>query len=272
MKLKYILSLIIGAALLTSCEEKIEVDVPENTEKIVVEGAITTETDSSYVRLTKSVGYFDNTRSTPLVTNAVVTVNGISFNHVANGIYKPASPFTGTIGTVYNLNIAVDGKTYTSSSLLEPMFQVDTIVPVFKEAESFIDEGFTVKFIAIDNRTRTKYTYFRFGFKNLEDTKLQDSIFDTRVLFDNRNSIVNAPYEFELPFLRLEKGDSAILIFRSVDETVNRYYLALTNRDNGGGPFSTPPANLPTNIRGDEPAIGLFAAYDVKRYRVRIPD
>lgn len=263
-----LISSLLFGLMFTSCEEVIDIDVPDNAEKIVIEGQVTTEVDSSFIRITKSVGYFNNTNSTPLITDAVVDVNGIAFNHVGNGIYKASSGFVGTAGSIYNLKVMHQGVTYTSSSTLEPMFEVDTVVSYFKPASGFIEEGYAVAFFAIDNRPRTKYTYFRFGFRNQEDTKGKDSLFDVRVLFDNRNSVINEPYVFELPFLRLKLNDTAVLVFRSIDENVNRYYLALNNRDNSGGPFSTPPANLPTNIKGG--ALGLFAAYDVKRYQVPI--
>jgi hypothetical protein len=252
--------------LSAACTEVIDVDVPENTEKLVVEGTVTTEQDSSYVRLTKSVGYFDNSQ-TPYITDAAVTINGVAFTHRGKGLYKPASPFTGQTGTYYNLAVTYKGKQYTSGSMLDPMFQIDTIVPVYREAEGFLEAGYTVKYIGIDNRAPIKYTYVRFGFKGLDS--INDFYEDFRVLFDNANTKLNEPFEFEVPFQRLESKDTSLLIFRSIDEQVYRYFQALENRQ-GGGPFSTPPANLPSNIRGEN-VLGLFSAYDVKRYRTYIP-
>ena len=264
----YFFIILLGLSL-ASCEQVIEVDVPENTVKLVVEGVISTETDSSFVRLTRSVGYFDNTSTTPYVTNAAVTVNGITFVHQSNGIYKAPSPYTATVNTRYNLNVAVDGKTYTSTSFLEEMFEIDTVIPVFKPADVFGDAGYTVKYIGRDTRPPVKYTYFRFGHNSLATTQGKDSIEDFRVLFDNK-SMVNGTYEFEIPGLRLQPNDTSIMIFRSIDESVYRYFFAMTTASSGG-PFSTPPANLPTNIVGkEEPALGLFATYDVKRYRTKI--
>jgi hypothetical protein len=269
MKNIHYLFLVLLGLSLASCEQVIEVDVPENTVKLVVEGSITTETDSSFVRLTRSVGYFDNTSATPYVTNGTVKVNGTTFIHVSNGMYKPASPYTATINTKYNLNVVVDGKTYTSTSFLEEMFEIDTVIPVYKPKDLFGEAGYTVKYIGRDTRPPVKYTYFRFGFNSVERSAGQDSIEDFRVLFDNK-SMVDGTYEFEIPGHDLQLNDTSIMIFRSIDEPVYRYYFALGNRSSGG-PFSTPPANLPTNIIGkEEPALGLFAAYDVKRFRTRI--
>ncbi|MES2779302.1 MAG: DUF4249 domain-containing protein [Bacteroidota bacterium] len=266
-RIHFFILILLGLGLV-SCEEVIDVDTPPNVEKFVIEGAITTETDSSFIRLTKSVPYFENTKTTPLVTDAVVTVNGVLFSYTGNdGIYKAAVPYVGVTGQTYNLLVKHDGKEYTSSSILDPLFTIDTVISVYKEEQGFLEAGYTVKYTATDNRPPVKYTYFRFGYKNEEDTKGLDSLNEFKVLFDNRNS--KTPYEFEIPFLRLQPNDTALMIFRSIDETVNRFYQAWNNRENGGGPFSTPPANLPTNIKGPN-ALGLFAAYDVKRFRTRI--
>lgn len=265
--MKKLLYLFFGLITFTSCTEVIEVDVPENTVKLVVEGEITTETDSSFVKLTQSVGFFDDQKPTPTVNDASVFVNGIPFLHTANGVYKPAAPFVGVTGTVYNLTINHNGKQYTSTSLLEPMFQIDTIVPIFKAREGFLDEGYTVKYFGFDRRPQVKYTYVQFGVKGFDS--INDFYEDFRVLFDNRGQDPNSPVEFEIPFVRLQPKDTSLLIFRSIDEATYRFLLALGNRD-GGGPFSTPPANVPTNIRGNEAALGIFSAYDIKRYRTRI--
>ncbi|MFN5025039.1 MAG: DUF4249 domain-containing protein [Bacteroidota bacterium] len=265
--MKHALVVIFSALLLSSCQEVIDIDTPPAANKLVVEGVISTETDSSFVRLTRTLGYFDNTSPIPTVENATVTVNGVAFTHVANGIYKAPSPYSGSINTRYNLNVVYEGKTYTSTTMLEPGFDVDTIYSVFKPASGFIPEGYAVKYEATDNRPRIRYTYFKFGFKNDEDTRGKDSIFDLRVFFDNKDFPLNAPYEFELPLYRFKEGDSCILIFRSIDEPVFRY-LSSIQGSGGNAFFGSPPANLPTNITGD--ALGLFAAYDVKRYRMRI--
>jgi hypothetical protein len=263
-----ILFLLLIAFLHISCEQVIDVEEPEAVNALVVEGVITTESDSSYVKLTRTLSFFDNTSPIPVVTDAVVSVNGVPFTHRGNGIYVPSSPYNGTVGTTYNLSILHEGKTYTSSSILYEGVPVDTAFAVFKPEEGFIAEGYTVGYFARDVRPRVRYTYFRFGVNNEEDTQGRDSIFGFRVLFDNKDFPTDRPFYFELPFLRLNQGDTCLMVFRSVDEEVYRFLTALGNRDGGSGFFGSPPANLPTNIRGG--GFGIFAAYDVLRYRVPI--
>lgn len=262
-KLFYLLAII--SFTLTSCTEVIDVDVPETAERLVVEGMICTERDSSYVLLSKSVSYFSDGQI-PAVTNAHVEVNGVHFTHAGHGYYYPPVGYTGVINTMYNLKVIYDGSEFTASSMLDPMYDIDTVTSVFKQKEGFLREGWTAVTWGTDNRPRVKYTMFRFGFKN-QKTEGKDSLFNDNILFDNRSSKLGERTPFELPFLRLEKNDTVLMIYRSIDQTVYNFYLALESRG-GGGPFSTPPANLPTNIRGG--ALGIFMAQDVKRFRVRL--
>ncbi len=250
-----------------SCKEKIEMDVPEGEQKYVIESELTTETDSSFVKITKTAAYFSKDPY-PVVDNANITVNGTPFLYVGNGVYKPAVPYVATINTIYNLNIDVDGKQFTSSSLLHPMFRIDSFYQVFKPKEGFLQEGYSINYIGFDDRPKTKYTYFRLGY--FDTLVMRDSMQGFKILFSSEETPLNEPYSFELPFTRFQPGDECIMIFRSVDKAMNDFILAYENQTSGApGPFQVPPANLPTNIKGG--AIGYFATYDVirKRYKVK---
>lgn len=261
---------LLGLLLLTACEEQIDIDIPSSDRKIVIEAEVTTEKDSSYVRITQTADYYA-TSPAPVINNATVTVNGVPFTPVGNGMYKPASPFIGIINSTYELNILHEGKTYRSTSKLTPMFVVDSVVPLYKQAEGFLKSGFTALYYATDNRPQTAYTYYQFGkvakviSDNPVDTFFVDSLFRNRILFDNA-STNRGSYAFELPFLRLDAGDTVIQIFRSVDKNMFDFIRAYITQTSGApGPFQAPPANLPTNISGG--AMGYFATYDVLRTR-----
>lgn len=253
--------------VLHSCKEEIDLDIPGGTQKVVIEAELTTETDSSFVKVTRTADYYSAGKNEP-ITNATITINGISFNHVNNGLYKPTAPFSGVTGQTYNLNVLADGKTYTSSSVLEPMFRIDSIFQVFKPAEGFLDAGYSINYIGFDNRPKIKYTYFRLGYF---DTIVQrDSMADNRILFNSDQTPVGVPYAFELPFTRFQPREEVILIFRSVTKEMSDFIASYNQQTSGApGPFQVPPANLPTNIKGG--AVGYFATYDVirKRYIVK---
>ena len=260
----HLISIIVFGLLIVSCKEKINIDIPDGDPKLVIEAELSTEVDSSFVRLTKSANYYSSADYLK-VTNALVLINTDTFYPVSNGIYKPKASYVGVTNKTYSLKIVSEGKTYTSTSTLTPMFRVDSLQQVFKPAQGFLKEGYTVKYFGLDNREPIKYTYFRFGKNDLQGN---DSLFDDKILFDN-GSTQSGQYEFELPFLRLKKGDYTYLIFRSVDKNMYDFINAYNNQTSGApGPFQVPPANLPTNIIGG--ALGYFATYDVVRSRFNI--
>ena len=255
----HLISIIFFALLVISCKEKIDLEIPNGDPKLVVEAEVSTEVDSSFVRLTKSANYYSSADYIK-VKDALVVVNSDTFFHVADGVYRPKTSYEAVPNTTYNLKIVAQGKTYNSTSTLTPMFRVDSVQQVFKPAQGFLKEGYTLKYFAYDDREPIKYTYFRFGKNDLQGN---DSLFDAKILFDN-GVTRNGSYEFELPFLRLKPTDYSYMIFRSVDKNMYEFINAYNSQTTGApGPFQVPPANLPTNIMGG--ALGYFATYDVVR-------
>lgn len=258
--------ILLTAVWLTGCKEEVELEVPEGDRKVFIESEITTETDSSFVRIRQTIGFY-STDPYPEITNATVEVNGVPFLHKGNGLYKPASPYTGVAGQSYDLKIVHDGKTYTSSTKIEPMFTVDSLFQTFKPKEGFLDAGWAVNYKGIDNRSRIKYTYFRIGY--FDTVVHRDSFTSDKILFDNAQSPIGTPIYFELPFTRFQPGDECLMIFRSVDKDMYDFILAYSAQNSGApGPFQVPAANLPYNIKGG--AIGYFAGFDVLRKRYTI--
>ena len=266
--IKNIFTIIALLFAIASCKEEIKLDFPSSEKKLVVEAEISTEMDSSYVKLTMSADYY-STDPYPNVSSATVTVNGVNFPYVGNGIYRAPSTYVGVTGTLYHLTINNNGSVYTAKSLLDPMFRVDSIFQVFKPAEGFFKAGYAINYSGFDDRPKIKYTFFKLG---KFDTILQrDSFGQQRILFNSGQTEIGKQYNFELPFTRLQKGEESILIFRSIDKNMNDFIEAYNTQTSGApGPFRVPPANLPTNVVGTN-VIGYFTCYDVvrKRYTVK---
>ncbi len=254
--------LLAGFLFVASCKEKIDIDIPGAAPLLVVEAEVTTETDSSYVKLNLSSNYF-SVADYPVVNNATVSVNGVPFNFDASRkLYTPGPGYVGKTDSTYNLLINYDGKTYTSQAKLERMFRVDSFFQTYKEAEGFLPAGYSVSYVGFDDRPRIKYTYFLNGFF---DTIMHRDSFDrNKILFNSSQTPINQIYHFEIPFTRFNHGDIYLYIFRSIDKNMNDFIEAFVNQSPAiPGPFQVPPANLPTNITGG--AVGYFATYDVVR-------
>jgi hypothetical protein len=219
------------------------------------------------VKISKTVDYY-STNPNPAITNADVKVNGITFKHISDGTYKPDTPFIGTVNQIYQLVINYDGKTYNSTAKLEPMFRVDTLFQTFRQQEGFIKAGYSINYIGFDDRPRIKYTYFRLGY--FDTIVRRDSFSDNKILFNSGQTPVGVPYPFELPFTRFQPGDECVMIFRSVEKVMSDFIAVYNQQTTGApGPFQTPPANLPTNIVGEN-VMGYFATYDVVRRRYKV--
>ncbi|MDP1727416.1 MAG: DUF4249 family protein [Bacteroidota bacterium] len=261
---KYIYLFAAGLTLSVACKEKIELEIPSAAPLLVVEAEVTTETDSSYVKLHLSSDYF-SAAAYPVVKTAQVRVNGISFDFdPIQNLYRPDSGFDGKPDSVYNLQINYEGKTYTSQAKLEPMFSVKSFFNTYKPKEGFLPAGYSVSYVGYDDRPGTKYTYFVGG--KYDFVNHVDSFDKNKILFNSAQTPVNRDYQFEIPFTRFDVGDIYTCIFRSVDKNMYDFIEAYNMQSSGApGPFQVPPANLPTNITGG--ALGYFATYQVVRIR-----
>ncbi len=251
----------------TSCKEKIDIETENSEPLLVVEAEITTETDSSYVKLSLTSNYY-SAEENPIVSNANVNVNGVPFAFVPTlKAYKPAPGYIGKTDTLYQLNISYNGKTYQASSKLEPMFRVDSFFQTWKEAQGFLPAGFALSYAAFDSRPPVKYTYYQ---QFLYDTLSKSDTTDGNLIFfDNSLTPINEPYNFEIPFLRLNKGDEYVAVFKAIDKNMYEFLNAYANQNPDiPGPFQVPPANLPTNISNG--GLGYFSAYDIKRWRYKV--
>lgn len=264
---KFVLSSLFTVLLLSSCKEKLDLDIPDESPRLVVEGEVTTETDSSFVRLTLSSNYYAAV-SLPVVNNAAVSVNGVAFSfNATKGAYVPPAGYVGKRDSSYALQIDYNGATYKAETKIEPLFRIDSLFQTWKKAEGFLKEGYSISYAAFDERPPIKYTFFKSGY--FDTITQRDSFSRARTLFDNSLTPVAVPYVFEIPFTRFNSGDVYIAIFRSIDRAMFDFIQTLNQQNSGApGPFQVPPANLPTNISNG--GLGYFAGYDVKRFRYTV--
>ena len=133
-KLYYYFLLLI---LLSSCEEKINLKVPDSYTRIVVEGEITTEKKSHLIKLSVTSSYFVN-QPTKYLSGANVSISDGNvtwqLKEKEAGHYYTESDVQGEVGKTYFLrieNVDVDGdgeqEVYTASELLKPCANPDSI-------------------------------------------------------------------------------------------------------------------------------------------------
>lgn len=267
MRNKIWFALVAWLFLVVSCKEKIELDFPDQTPLLVIEGEVSTETDSSFVRLSLSSNYYSESNGEG-IQNADVLVNGIPCVYsLTRGDFRLPVGFVGKVDSTYSLQVNYQGKTYAAQTHITPLFRIDSLFQTWKKEEGFLKEGYSISYAGFDDRPLTRYTYFLSGF--VDTVSLQDSFSNAKILFDNALTPQGVPFVFEIPFTRFNSGDVFLAIFRSVDKPMYDFLMAYNMQQSGApGPFQVPPANLPTNITGG--GLGYFAGFDIKRFRYTV--
>jgi hypothetical protein len=263
-----------------SCTEVVDIDLDSTYTRLVVEGAVTTDSVPHWVKLSTTADYFSN-EPAPSVTGASVELEfgGNSLvmeeNDTVPGLYQTPGAFRGNLGTVYSLHIGgvdVDGdgreETYHAESTIPGNARLDSVALAY--SSTFFASGYEVYMYALDPPGRNWYS-LKF-WKNsdlLTDTLLKfnvqsDDFYDGSYLF---YGIPIGFYNDEDPREVLEPGDTVTLEVNGIEEAYYHFVLDAQFEILGNNPlFSGPSANVPSNI--DHDARGFFSASSVVRASV----
>jgi hypothetical protein len=258
--------------VLSSCTERIDVKLDETYTRLVVDGAIATDTSAYSIILTKTADYFYNNPS-PVVTNATIRVtdgDSIWILHEtqpgSSGIYMTDTGFYGKTGKQYTLQIELedpidDHTFYTSSCFLSPVARLDSIQVGF-QPDWGKEVFWEIKCFAQEPGNETNYYMFNL-FRN--DTLITDSI--TKVSISD-DKYINGSYirgagviyiDNSYSWMRLHAGDKVTLKMSGITK---EYYNFISQVQFAGFNipfFQGPPANVEGNI--SDGGVGFFAAY-----------
>ncbi|NOR34197.1 MAG: DUF4249 family protein [Bacteroidales bacterium] len=284
MRLRYtyrsVLILIAALILATACTEKIDIELDSTYARLVVEGAVTSDSLNHYILLSITSNYFSN-RPSPKVQDAVVELSfgnetmQLIENDTVPGRYETPHAFRGTIGTSYDLNISQldvdqDGQeeVYHASSTMPGGAVLEKIE--IKYYSSPVASGYTV-FMYLYHTAEIREW---FGFKLIKNgillsttleqySVLSDEIFDSGYfpgfpvgfLSDDENDEVVYP------------GDTITFELNCIEQSYYNFVSEAQLEIAGNFPlFSGPPSNVVSNI--DNGAMGTFTAYSIQRYSV----
>ena len=265
-KITYLILITIALVVgITSCTERIDIELEEDYIKLAVEGYITPDSENRYIRLTETSGYFSN-KPAPSVSNAIVHVdNGIDSytlqeDAVASGTYLFPEGFIGEQELNYHLTIELSEEiggysNYQAAAYMpEITDDIDSIVVEFYEPF----EIWLVKLYATDAPGKNFYMFN--GMRN--DTLITDTISEVNV---SNDELFDGNYIYGVTVMGFEKdelkpGDKFTLVLSNITEEYFNYILEVHSELMSNVPiFSGPPANVSTNV--DNGAVGYFAAY-----------
>ena len=272
---KYFISLLFAPFLMWGCTEKVDIQLDSSYTRLVVEGAIITDTMPQCVKLTTTSNYFSN-QPAPTVSGATLSITDgqntwpLSENKTQPGNYTTAPDVYGLPNHSYKLKISLKEplngyKDYEATSLLRPIFPMDSIGLKF-HPEWGKDGFYEVQCYYLDPPTTDFYMFNVYRNNTLiTDTINKKMVVDDQLYNGNYTNGVGVGY-FNQSFKdeRLIPGDVVKLEVASVTSEYANFVWAVQAEVNGQNPlFSGPPANITGNMSNG--AVGFFAAYSLSK-------
>ncbi|MHB1176775.1 MAG: DUF4249 domain-containing protein [Daejeonella sp.] len=238
--------------IFSSCEKVINPRLTEGRSAVVIEGGITDQLENQVVRVSKTIS-FNQSNTFNGVKGAKVTVISsqgqiINFPAAADGIYRSSSQVRGVPGTTYKLEVTVEGKVYTATSILPSAVRPDSIT--FKRLSIFGNSRvYPAIYYKDPGSVQNQYRYII----RLNNRFIVDLVTEDR--FNNGNSTSDL-ITFEGD--GVQKGDKVEIEMQSIDRNVFKYYYAISQISANSGP-PIAPSNPDSNL--DNGALGIFSAY-----------
>jgi len=243
-KILSICTLLISGSFLFSCQKVIDVKLDEADQKVVVEGIFNAGETTSYVTVRKSMA-FDETSPYPTIDNAVVTVidnlgNTQVLTFIGSGVYQ-TNNYTIVEGRAYTLTVIAEGQTYTASSTVPTMVEIDTL----KVLQFAFGPDTMNAVVPVRTDPAGERNYFLFHMyqnsERIDGIYLQSDDFADGIV--SEEPLFGGEYDH---------GDTATIEMFGIDEPVYSYFFALLQNQ------TATPANPTSNFSGG--CLGYFSA------------
>jgi len=260
------LSMLFLGVLVTSCVDVIEVDVPTEEPRLVVEASLDwekgTQGNEQVIYLSLSIPYFDSGEKNS-VTGATVKVKRNTTSDIFNfedkndGSYT-TSNFIPVVGEEYTLKINYDDENYTAVETLMPVSDIKDVYQSKDQGFSKDDLEVNVTFddpAGIENFYLIKFQHIGNYLPNLYD--ISDE-------FSDGNEMKRF-YEKE----EFKAGEEVAIYLNGISKQYYNYIRLLIEQLSDGGPFATIPAEIKGNCINvttpDNYAFGYFRLTQVSK-------
>ncbi|HXB93983.1 MAG TPA: DUF4249 domain-containing protein [Puia sp.] len=239
----------------SACKKVINVDLNSVVPQIVIEGEVTNDATSFFVRISKTVD-FSASNSFPPVTGAKVrltdTTNGVTdlLVEVNPGLYQSIE-VGGVPHHTYALDVVADGKEYTAYSTMPAQVRLDSIT--FAKNIGF-DNKMEINAVAGFQDPVGLGNYYQFT-----ETVNHRVIPDIFVFEDRLSDGKFIQYPLYNDSAYLQPGDTLTLTMNCIDKNIYNYFFQLMNVAGSNNFQSATPANPTGNISNG--ALGYFSAH-----------
>ena len=255
--MKQAITILLCAILFFSCEDTIEVDLPEVETRLIVDGLVRADKSQELVdvkiKLRESSNFFEENQPTQaesvLIYYGKPTSGGlfedISFStlvekDLGSGIYVPnleqdqiRTAFVEP-GVVFILQITRQGKRYYAQTEYAPTVPIDNLE---QGTDTFLDEEET-EIIVTFTDNGDEDNFYLFDFMNSEFLVVEDEF------FQGQQFSFSYFYDDEIT-----AGETVtVSILGATEEFYNYMDLVLEQTENNGGVFQTPVATVRGNV------------------------
>ncbi|QBQ42142.1 DUF4249 domain-containing protein [Sphingobacterium psychroaquaticum] len=256
--LRYFLYSVLCFVLLTSCEDKIDIDLNEGDARFVIEAQLSDLDRMQRIRISQTVPFTAEQNSKP-VSDAIVSVrdgNGrvYDFTYTDNGNYVHRN-FLPVANRTYNLTVRIGASVYESQCTMPSYVDVDSVGVV--EESIFGDPYYFATFKFNDPKDVANYYKYDVSingkgmeFASALSDKFDDGLYVTHQIADSEND--------------LTVGDDIVVRRYCVDKAVYKYWneFQMTN------PGTAAPGNPTSNISNK--ALGYFSVASGKEYTLKV--
>lgn len=240
---------------LSSCEKVIDLKLDNAQPALVIEGGVTDQNEAQVVKISRTYSFTEPNKFNGIsgAKISLTRANGAVMNYteVSPGKYQTVK-FRGVPGSKYVLDVIVDGKSYSATSIMPMKVPLDSIT--FKQFDFFGKSNTyaAVNYVdpaGIQNQYRFTLTYKgKVEADMAEEDRFNDGNNVANVVFYKLNDLVT--------------GDSVVVDFQCIDRNVFKYFYSLGQNSGEGGP-PVAPANPPSNFSNG--ALGIFSAYTTEK-------
>ncbi|GGI23693.1 DUF4249 domain-containing protein [Pedobacter mendelii] len=252
---KYSIYTLVAVAMifLSSCEKVINLNLGDESGKLVIEANINNTPGQQIVKLSKNVPV-SNTNNYPPVSGAQVSIrdqNGTKYDFIEGplGTYVVYNA-SGNPGITYTMNVLLNGKTYAATSKMPEIVILDSLS--FKKND-FGDDGtqqISVHY-ADPKGIANQYRFLMF----VNDVQVKDILVSDDDFTDG-NKIVQ---ELRQRDIDIYIGDKVRVEMQCIDKPVHTYFFSLASQSGNGAGGGVTPSDPPTNI--SPVSLGYFSAY-----------
>lgn len=278
---KYLIALLLP--FLAACTEKVDLrSRSDYHEYLAVEATLTDRPeDAQRVILSRTISYFHQ-EAQPMVRGASVRVNDVVFNEKEPGIYEAPEGYACQEGVDYRLRIRLpEGEEYEAEATMpENGFRLDAVDYAYAGGKTMDSDSLWTLAVWGYEKEIESYFLLTHAVNGLYPPFSMAIVSDDK--FFNNAEVAGFPITGLLQsevfrkqygdcYKYIEAGDVLTQEIWTLDKGYYDYLVALTMGGTSIPLFTPQPANVPTNIRGEQ-VLGYFAVCPVSRASVTVDD